>query len=166
MHTRRRASFYNYTISRSFHSLRRVLFSIPSRYWIFYRTHDVFRVGGCCPPDSHAISKARYSGYSQAISSFGYGAVTLSGAAFQRTFPPKRKAVSESYNTTCPTPFGAGFGLPSAALGRSYSQHPNWFLFLQVLRRFSSLRLPSLRTRREVPFGYSRFNPYVRVPGT
>lgn len=34
---------------------------------------------------------------------------------------------------------------PRAVFGRSYSPHPNWFLFLRVLRRFSSPRLPSSR---------------------
>ena len=32
MHTRTCASYYNSTISRALHSLRRVLFSVPSRY--------------------------------------------------------------------------------------------------------------------------------------
>ena len=33
MHTRTCASYYSSTISRAFHSLRRVLFSVPSRYY-------------------------------------------------------------------------------------------------------------------------------------
>ena len=53
---------------------------------------------------------------------------------------------------------------PRAAFGRSYLQHPNWFLFLRVLRCFSSPRWLSLRTGREVSFGDPGFNPYVRVP--
>ena len=145
MHTRTCASYYSSTISRALHSLRRVLFSVPSRYWIRYRTHDVFRVGGRCPPGSHAIPKARYSGDPYAHSTYDHGAVTLYGAAFQRTQPRYCRVKNGSCNTTSPTPYGAGFSLPYAVLGRSYSPHPNWFLFLRVLRRFSSPRLPSSR---------------------
>lgn len=120
MHARTRASFYNSTISRAFNSLRRVLFSVPSRYWVRYRTHDVFRVGGRCPPDSHAIPKARYSGYLYTHYSFDHGAVTLFGAAFQRTLSRISRVKNRSCNTTSPTPYGARFSLPSAVFGRSY----------------------------------------------
>ena len=46
-------------------------------------------------------------------------------------------------HTTSPIHFCTGFSLPFAAFNRPYSQHPNWFLFLRVLRRFNSPSSPS-----------------------
>ena len=48
----------------------------------------------------------------------------------------RRKAAPR--NSTSPSPFGKGFGLDSAAFGRPYSRHPVWFLFLPLLRCFTS----------------------------
>ena len=119
MHTLERASFYNYTISRLL-TLREEFFSAFPHGTVYYRTHDVFRVGGCCPPDSHTISKVRYSGYPQTVSLFTYGAVTLFGAPFQATSVRASTVESGSYNTTSPPSFEGGFSLPCAAFSRSY----------------------------------------------
>ena len=74
--------------------------------------------------------------------------------------------IKKKSNTTSPASFNTGFSLPYAAFDRLYSQHPNWFLFLPVLRRFSSRRYPSLRIYCEVTFGNSRFNGYLRLAET
>ena len=60
-------------------------------------------------------------------------------------------------------------GLGSSAFARHYLRNHFCFLFLQVLRCFSSLRSLTLRcdwpsTSRVVPFGYLRINGYLHLP--
>ena len=62
------------------------------------------------------------------------------------------------------------FGLGYAPFARHYLGYHVCFIFLQVLRCFSSLRLPSLRndmssTYRVDPFGNLRFNGYLHLNG-
>ena len=47
------------------------------------------------------------------------------------------------YYTTCPTHYYVGFSLDWVVFSRSYSQHLDWFIFLQVLRCFNSLCSPT-----------------------
>ena len=61
-------------------------------------------------------------------------------------------------------------GLGSSHFDRHYSGNRCFFLFLQVLRCFSSLRLLSLRCMRPstawvAPFGHLRINSCLRIPG-
>ena len=69
----------------------------------------------------------------------------------------------QSHNTTSELPFSSSFSLPFVVFSRPYSQHLNWFLFLQVLRRFNPLRSLSFRIWREVSFGYLWFKGYMRL---
>ena len=78
---------------------------------------------------------------------------------------PKIRSVKAVYNTTSPSSFDKGFSLPCVVFSRSYLQHLDWFLFLQVLRRFNSLRSLSLRSRWEVSFRYLRFKDCMRLAG-
>ena len=48
--------------------------------------------------------------------------------------------VREVHNTTSPLYCYNGFSLNCTVFSRSYSRYLYWFLFLQVLRRFNSLR--------------------------
>ena len=85
----------------------------------------------------------------------------------RRVFPDNfrflRSDLKAVYNTTFSLTFTKEFGLPCVVFTRCYSQHLNWFLFLQVLRRFNSLRSPSLRSRWEVSFGYLWFKDCMRL---
>ena len=61
-------------------------------------------------------------------------------------------------------------GLGSSHFDRHYSGPRGFFLFLQVLRCFSSLRLLSLRCMRPstawvAPFGHLRISSCLRIPG-
>ena len=61
-------------------------------------------------------------------------------------------------------------GLGSSHFDRHYSGNRCFFLFLQVLRCFSSLRLLSLRCMRPstawvAPFGHLRISSCLRIPG-
>lgn len=105
-----------------------------------YRTRVVFTVGACCAPNSCPISKEPYSGDFHCRPLFQYGAFTLSGTPFQATSRLVTRHKRKSCNTTSPTSLNAGFSLPSDAFTRRYSRHPNWFLFLSVLRCFTPRR--------------------------
>ena len=92
------------------------------------------------PADSRRIPRApRYSGYHWASDSLKYGAVTLCGAAFQLLPLAIFLAVTWSYN-----PHEAGtswvWALPRS-LATTYGIIV-YFLFLRVLRCFSSPRSP------------------------
>jgi hypothetical protein len=78
-------------------------------------------------------------------------------------------------SSTPDSPEGSS-GLGSSAFARHYLQNHVCFLFLRVLRCFSSPRIPrpylfdSVRARsgiypeRVPPFGYPRINGYLRLP--
>lgn len=128
------------------------LFSPPSRgafqlsltVLVRYRSRDVFRVGSRCLPASRRISNRRYSGSPETLRAYAYGAITLSGAAFQRTSAsPARVSYGGPTTPHPPNLVGPGFSLPSAVFGRPYSRHRFCFLFLRVLRCFNSPRSPS-----------------------
>ena len=94
------------------------------------------------PADSRRITRVpRYSGYHYAKRLFEYGTITLYGGPFQNLPLDSLNTMTWSYN-----PYHAllrhRFGLfpvRSPLLGESFF----YFLFLEVLRCFSSLRLPS-----------------------
>ena len=65
--------------------------------------------------------------------------------------------------------FARAFGLGFFLFARRYSGNPNWFLFLPLLRCFSSGGSRSSRSddlsHQEVLFGYPRIEDCVRLPG-
>ena len=97
------------------------------------------------PPDSHRIPRVpRYSGFRYASYGFVYGPFTLCGASFQALPLAIFLAMSRPYN-----PRTAGTARVWA-LPRSLATTGGiivYFLFLQVLRCFSSLRLPPTKGR-------------------
>ena len=60
-----------------------------------------------------------------------------------KNFKSKERLKWKSNNTTFTSHYCNVFGLNYAAFSRSYLRHLDWFLFLQVLRRFNSLRSPT-----------------------
>ena len=119
------------------------------------------------PPDSHRISRVpRYSGFRYASDGFVYGAVTLCGRSFQNAPLTIFLAMSRSYN-----PAEAGTSTVWA-LPRSLATTRGiicYFLFLQVLRCFSSLGSPPAwqddwpSASRVVPFGNPRVKGYLHL---
>ena len=82
---------------------------------------------------SHRIPRAPwYSGYCRLPSGFAYTAFTFSGGSFQ---DPSASLV----DTLCsPNPMTQGHGLGSSAFARRYLRNRYYFLFLRLLRCFSS----------------------------
>ena len=95
------------------------------------------------PPDSTGISRApAYSGTLPLIySRFVYGTLTLSGPPFQArstTLLTRFRRAPQPRSGLTPT------GLGSSPFARRYLGNLIWFLFLQVLRCFSSLGSPQV----------------------
>jgi len=83
----------------------------------------------------------------------------------------QRGCKAGSCNSTSPLAFARGFGLPSSPFGRPYSGNPYWFLFLRLLRCFSSAgsrsqkRAPQVISLwQEVPFGDLGIYGCMRLP--
>ena len=96
---------------------------------------------------------------------FAYGPFTLCGAAFQPlllTFPSSASAALQPRHVPCDTA-----GLGCCAFARRYSRNRVCFLFLRVLRCFSSPGWPhpyddeGLFGLRVAPFGHPRFFGYL-----
>ena len=86
------------------------------------------------PPYSHRIPRVlRYSGYSSLSRPFDYMTITFFGMS-SHTFHLELDNAK-----CCPNPESiATLGLASFAFARHYSQNLGWFLFLALLRCFSS----------------------------
>ena len=121
------------------------------------------------PADSRRIPRApRYSGYRYAMFRFVYRTFTSYGCSFQNILLTKH--IQYRGPTTPPMPKQRRFGLfpgRSPLLGESLV----YFLFLEVLRCFSSLGLPLYLGRDihssnvwVVPFGNPRIKGYLHLP--
>ena len=99
------------------------------------------------PPASHRVSRVRwYSGVTPAGLHFEYGAFTLSRLPSQVILLYRRRPLSD------PQPQLQAAGLDSFPFARRYSENRGFFLFLQVLRCFSSLSY--LLVNYEFIYGY------------
>ena len=86
------------------------------------------------PPYSHRVSRVRrYSGYNRLTQVFAYVTITLCGGS-------SHILLLTLVNTRCcPNPEDiTTFGLASSAFARHYLRNLGWFLFLALLRCFSS----------------------------
>ena len=122
------------------------------------------------PPASHRVSRVRwYSGVTPAGLHFEYGAFTLSRLPSQVILLYKRRPLSD------PQPQLQAAGLDSFPFARRYSENRGFFLFLQVLRCFSSLSylllsyliqtgIPAHYCWWVAPFGNLRIDVYLLLP--
>ena len=121
-------------------------------------------------PASHRIPRVlRYSGTSRSSDLFAYGALTPSGGAFQLS----SAKVSRTFLWPA-TPESMLSGLASFPFARRYSGNHFCFLFLRVLRCFSSPRAlrytmdscngDRLLTCRVPPFRNLRICACLRLP--
>ena len=137
-----------------FTPLAGVLFAFPSRYWFTIGQSGVFSLGGWSPhiQTGYHVSRPTHRAHNMCI--FVYGAVTLYRAPFQ-TLPLTHTLIQ---------------ALGSSPFARRYWGNHVCFLLLQVLRCFSSLRLPTLRynmssTYWVIPFGNLRIKGYLHLNG-
>ena len=86
------------------------------------------------PPTSLRVPRVRrYSGYCRSLLRFAYETITLSGCASHRIQLRFRVTCAVHYPESITT-----LGLASSAFARHYLRNLGWFLFLRVLRCFSS----------------------------
>ena len=106
-----------------------------------------------------------YSGYQPSINSCSYRTITPYGLPSQTIQIQINKLMSVLLPRKCLNIPGLG----SSLFARHYLGNHCCFLFLQVLRCFSSPRSPSLRNTMPsawwvAPFGYLRIISYLPIP--
>ena len=122
------------------------------------------------PPTSHKVSRVSwYSGSRLAIPVFTYGAFTLSGRLSQN-----RSVNLPGSSLRSLTPACTHAGLGSSAFARRYLRNRCFFLFLRVLRCFSSPGSPCMPMDsacsdrgllcRVSPFRHPRLIGYLLLP--
>ena len=122
------------------------------------------------PASSDKVPRvSSYSGYCLASSVFVYEAFTLSGGAFPCTL-----LLTDSIDYTVRTPGSKLPGLGSSAFARRYLRNHFCFLFLRLLRCFSSPGSPCMTmcsscsdrlfACRVAPFRYLRIMDYLHLP--
>ena len=139
-----------------FHSPPGVLFIFPSRYFFTIGRYHVFSLGRWSSriPAGFHVSHGTQVLTPRRPRRFVYGALTLSGNASQRL--PLRLHFLQLRGPSCADPESAlqppcrndaslshDTGLCSSHFARRYYGNHSCFLFLQVLRWFSSLGFPS-----------------------
>ena len=121
------------------------------------------------PADSHRITRVpRYSGFQWAPSVFAYRIVTFSDETFQTLLLHLKVPY---HGPTPPRLHCYSGGLGSSPFARHYWGNHCYFLFLQVLRCFSSLRSPPYYGKDShpssdwvVPFGNPGIKDYLHLP--
>lgn len=122
------------------------------------------------PLTSHKVPRVSwYSGSCSVSSAFTYGAFTLCGRLSQNRSVSFQESLMQSVTPEC-----THSGLGSSAFARRYLQNRVFFLFLRVLRCFSSPgSLPYVMDwrmddggvlRRVSPFRNLRINGYLLLP--
>ena len=122
------------------------------------------------PLTSHKVPRVSwYSGSCSVSSAFTYGAFTLCGRLSQNRSVSFQESLMQSVTPEC-----THFGLGSSAFARRYLQNRVFFLFLRVLRCFSSPgSLPYVMDwrmddggvlRRVSPFRDLRIKGYLLLP--
>ena len=160
---RRALPYCDCSVSDAFQSRLRVLFDIPSRYCftIGLSTYLGLEVDASQIRTSYPRGTTRELRHILLHSPTG---LSPSGAALSSALRICNIGLKDaSHNTTSPLHYCSGFSLPYAVFCRPYSPHLVWFLFLQVLRRFSSLRSPPFRVQGEVSLRDLRFKGYVHL---
>ena len=123
---------------------------------------------------SREKTNPRYSGTRTGPVLYAYGGFTLFAASFQTTSAWARwPLVSGPKTPHLPSLFARGFGLACSPFARCYSGNHCCFLFLGLLRCFSSARSQSgfdagpmrgISPHEEVPFGDPRIIDFMRLP--
>ena len=144
-----------------------MLFTFPSRYWFAIGLLIVFSLGGWCRQIQTGFLRSRPTQGTGSDRILARTGLSPCAAGLPRPFPFANfhdiEALQPRACLNIP-------GLGSSAFARHYLRNHCYFLFLRVLRCFSSPRLPPLggwhdRSCRVVPFGNPRINGYLHLPG-
>ena len=142
-----------------------MLFTFPSQYWSSIGLPSIFSLAGWSPllPTGFLVSR-RTQDAATPPGTCPYGIITLYDVHFH-TLP-----VRSCYRSAVLQPRGCrdSPGLGSFPFAHHYSGNRSFFLFLQVLRCFSSLRMLLNGDRpsacRVPPFGHLRINSCLPIP--
>ena len=168
-----------------FHPPPGVLFTFPSRYSFTIGHRLVFRLGrwSCQIQSGFLVSRFTQVRIPGPAHGFVYGAITLYGLAFQPASTPHAHHPEDQqlfpdppYNPARATAAAFhAYGLGSSPFARRYSGNHCCFLFLEVLRCFSSLgslprdyfihlAMTGHYPGRVPPFGHPGINARVQLP--
>jgi hypothetical protein len=169
-----------------FHPPPGVLFTFPSRYSFTIGHRIVFSLGrwSCQLQPGFHVSRPTQEQNPDGEPNFAYGALTLYGGAFQRAparscSPSEEPAGPSGPVLLPPADNGCSLsrphGLGSSPFARRYSENHGCFLFLRVLRCFSSPGSPRTgyeftctmtghHPGRVPPFGHPRINARLQLP--
>ena len=122
------------------------------------------------PPTSHKVPRVSwYSGSRSVLQAFTYGAFTLCGRLSQNRSVNLPESCMRSMTPAC-----THAGLGSSAFARRYLRNRCFFLFLRVLRCFSSPGSPpyvmdwrmddTSSSYRVSPFRHLRIKDYLHLP--
>ena len=157
-----------------------MLFTFPSRYWFTIGRQLVLSLGRWSSriPTGFHVSRGTWVRIRRSPRSVRYGPLTLCGAPFQKLpldlgfLTPRQGGVPVRIRPATPTaqctPAWHAIGLGSFRFARRYYGSRCYFLFLRVLRCFSSPRslLPAyVFSRRYYRFACSGF-PHSEIPGS
>ena len=151
-----------------FHSSARSSFHLSLTVLVRYRSLGSIQPCRMVPADSRGIPRVpRYSGYRYGSGRCAYRAFTVYGPAFKPVPLAHPRPTARSYN---PARALTRTVWASSPVARRYWGNHSYFLFLRVLRCFSSPRWPpAMRDGipsgcRVVPFGNPRIKGHLRLP--
>ena len=151
-----------------FHSAVRGAFHLSLTVLVLYRSLRSIQPYRMVPADSHRIPRVpRYSGYYYLLSYYVYGIITL----YDRTFQFFPLLINSNIVVLQPRHCLNNTGLGCSPFARHYLGNHYYFLFLRLLRCFSSAGQPLLRgeqssTIRVAPFRNYRIINYLHLPDT
>ena len=154
-----------------FTPLLEVLFTFPSRYWSTIGLSVVFSLAGWSPPipAEFLVFRGTQVPAGALVRISGTG-LSPAAATLSCVFPyPSERALAPVLQPRARPQDRPGLGC--CAFARHYLRNHFCFLFLRVLRCFSSPRSPRTltarcrdRSRRVPPFGHPRINGHLPLP--
>ena len=147
-----------------FHSPPGVLFTFPSQYYALSVTKEYLALGGGPPDFPQGFSCLVVLWILLAVYCFPIRGSHAYCQLFQNCSGNKSTHLSQSVTPRC-----THHGLGSFGFARRYSQNRVFFLFLRLLRCFSSPGLSPFRVVRHdshwvAPFGDPWIEAYLRLP--
>jgi hypothetical protein len=146
-----------------------VLFTFPSRYWFTIGLLGVFSLAGWSPLIHTGFLVSRATQDTAKNHNLACTGLSPSVEVLSNTLPVQLLLLYRS--PTTPTMHCYITGLGFCAFARHYSRNHSCFLFLRVLRCFSSPRLPpsmkmddTASLCRVAPLGYPRIIGYLHLP--